>query len=159
MTIMAERNQLNIHAQIGSDCASLNHLIEKILIPAHEVRFMRDATRGGMATVLTEIVSGQEFGIEIDETKVKVKDTVRGICELLGFDPMYVANEGKVICVVSEDSADKVLSIMQSDPLGNDAAIIGEVSNDFPGKAWVSTEIGGRRILDRLTGEQLPRIC
>ncbi|GAB4291760.1 MAG: hydrogenase expression/formation protein HypE [Marinilabiliales bacterium] len=159
MAIMAERNQLNIKAKIESDCASLNHLIEKILSQNNDIKFIRDVTRGGLATVLTEIVENKNFGIEIDETKIKVKDTVRGICELLGFDPMYVANEGKIVCVVSEKNAENVLKIMKSDPHGKDAEIIGEIIDSNPGKAWITTNIGGRRILYRLSGEQLPRIC
>lgn len=159
MCIMAARNQLKLSANIASDCASLNGLIQEILDSGADVKFMRDATRGGISTVLYEMVEGKEFGININEEDIKVKENIRGICELLGFDPFYVANEGKFIIVVAEKDANKVLKIMQQHEFGNEASIIGEVCDEHPGKGWIKTEIGGRRIIDMLAGEQLPRIC
>lgn len=159
MTIMAERNELNITAKIGSDCACLNHMISDVLKISNKIRFMRDATRGGIATVLTEMVTDAEYGLLIEEEDVPVKEEVRGICELLGFDPFYVANEGKVIIVVAEEDAEKVLQIMKKHPEGKEAAIIGEITDLHPGKGWINTSVGGKRIIDMLAGEQLPRIC
>jgi len=159
MAILAARNEMNLHADIVSDCASLNHLIRKVLEAGIHVKFMRDATRGGAATVLAELAEGKPFGLDIAESEIKLDENVRGICEILGFDPLYVANEGKVILVVSKEDAEKAVEIMQSDEFGKQAAIIGEIVDEHPGKAWLSTGIGGKRIIDMLAGEQLPRIC
>ena len=159
MCIMAAREGLGFQTEIMSDCASLNHLISEVLDVTDKVKFMRDATRGGLATVLCELAESKKLGIEIDESKVPVKENVRGMCELLGFDPLYVANEGKVMMIVGKEDADKVLATIQKNELGKKAAIIGDVVNDHHGKAWMTTGIGGRRIIDMLAGEQLPRIC
>jgi hydrogenase expression/formation protein HypE len=123
------------------------------------VKFMRDATRGGLATVIAELAEKRDYGITLDEASLLVKPKVRAICELLGFDPLYVANEGKVVMVADPSSAEKIIRIMQDHELGKDARIIGDIVIDNPGKAWVNTGIGGKRILDMLAGEQLPRIC
>lgn len=159
MAIMAARNELNMEAKISSDCAALNGLIGEILNTSRKVKFMRDATRGGLSTVLTEIFTGKDFGIQIEEENVVVKPTVGGMCDLLGFDPFYVANEGKVVLVVSAEDAKKVLEVMKSNIYGIESAIIGEVVNTNPGKGYINTKVGGRRIIDMLAGEQLPRIC
>ena len=120
---------------------------------------MRDATRGGLATVLCELAENNKFGIEINEDTLPVNENVRGMCELLGFDPLYVANEGKVVMIVDAVDAEKVLVALKENSLGQKAAIIGEVVDEHKGKAWLTTGIGGRRIIDMLAGEQLPRIC
>jgi hydrogenase expression/formation protein HypE len=120
---------------------------------------MRDATRGGLATVLSELAENKNFGIMLEEDHILVKPKVRAFCELLGFDPLYVANEGKVVMVTDRDSAEKVLAVMKNNEFGHDARIIGEITGAYPGNAWVNTGIGGKRILDMLAGEQLPRIC
>jgi hydrogenase expression/formation protein HypE len=159
MAIMAERNDLKLSAKIKSDCACLNHMIAKVLKAGIRIKFMRDATRGGLSTVLHELVSGRKFGMEVFESQLKIDEEVQGICELLGFDPMYVANEGKVVMVVHQDDAQKALEILQADEFGIDAGIIGEIVDDHVGKAYINTTIGGKRILDMLSGEQLPRIC
>lgn len=159
MSIMAARNDLNIQSAITSDCASLNKLIGSALRKSSKIRFMRDATRGGLATVLTELASQKKFGVKIDESAIQVKDSVRGMCELLGFDPLYVANEGKVVMVVAKEDSRAVLNAMKEHPHGSESAIIGEISEEHPGRAWVNTEIGGKRLIDMLAGEQLPRIC
>ncbi len=159
MAIMSARNELKLSAPLLSDCASLNHLIATVLETCSEVRFMRDATRGGLATVITELCRNRDFGINIREEKLQINEGVRGMCELLGFDPMYVANEGKVVLVVPGSEAEKVVGAMRSHELGRDSRIIGEVVREHPGKAWLSTAIGGNRIIDMLAGEQLPRIC
>ncbi|OQX75908.1 MAG: hydrogenase expression/formation protein HypE [Bacteroidetes bacterium 4484_249] len=159
MCIMAAREEISLSSDIKSDCACLNHLIKDALNVTDNIKFMRDATRGGLATVLTELAEDSNFGIEIDENALPVNENVRGMCELLGFDPLYVANEGKVVMVVGKDDADKVLEEIKKNELGAEAAIIGEIVNEHYGKAWLTTGIGGRRIIDMLAGEQLPRIC
>ncbi|MEA3496817.1 MAG: hydrogenase expression/formation protein HypE [Bacteroidota bacterium] len=159
MAIMATRNDMNFSSNIKSDCASLNQLIKKVIDSGADIKFMRDATRGGLSTVLCEIVENKSYGIEINEDDLAVNENVRGICELLGFDPVYVANEGKVVMVVSNKDSEKVLAILKKDELGKASSIIGEVVDEHHGKGWINTEIGGKRIIDMLAGEQLPRIC
>jgi hydrogenase expression/formation protein HypE len=159
MAIMAARESLNFHSSLQSDCASLCHMIQKALKASDGIKFMRDPTRGGLSTVLCEMVEGRGFGIKIKETAIPVKEEVRGLCELLGFDPLYVANEGKAVIVVNAGDAAKTLDALKSDIFGQDAAIIGEIVADHPGKVVLETEIGGHRIVDMLSGEQLPRIC
>ncbi len=159
MCIMAAREDISFTTDIKSDCACLNHLINDALGVSDKIRFMRDATRGGLATVLCELAESKNFGIEIEENALPVNENVRGMCELLGFDPLYVANEGKVLIVVGKEDAENVLSALKENELGKDAAIIGEVVDEHRGKAWLTTGIGGRRIIDMLAGEQLPRIC
>ncbi len=159
MTIMGKRKDLNILTEISSDCASLNRMIEKVFEVCNDIKFMRDATRGGISTVLAELVSGKNYGIDIYEDAVPVNESVRGICELLGFDPFYVANEGKVIIIAPARDAGSIVKALQSTPEGKEAAIIGEITSSHPGKGWITTTIGGRRVIDMLAGEQLPRIC
>ena len=159
MTIMASRNFGNFKTDIHSDCASLNAMIHDVLDAGCRVKFMRDATRGGLATVLCELAESTGNGLVIDEKAVVVKENVRGMCELLGFDPFYVANEGKLVMVVAAEDAEKAVGIMQKHPEGKQSSIIGQLVSDHPGKAILLTEIGGKRIIDMLAGEQLPRIC
>jgi len=159
MCIMAARNDLNISSAIKSDCAPLNGLIKEALAVSNNIKFMRDATRGGISTILNELVSGKEFGLEIDEKEIVVHENVKGICELLGFDPFYVANEGKVIMVVAPEDASKVIETIKKNEFGKEASIIGEITEAHPGKGWIITGIGGRRVIDMLAGKQLPRIC
>jgi hydrogenase expression/formation protein HypE len=159
MAVLCARKELNIQSDIRSDCASLNGLIGQILSVTDGIRFMRDATRGGLATVLAELADKKSYGITIEESQLLTGPQVRAFCELLGFDPLYVANEGKFVMVVDPGSADKIIEIMQCHELGKDARIIGEISGDYPGRAWINTAIGGKRIIDMLAGEQLPRIC
>ncbi len=159
MAIMAARNFGNFKSDIKSDCACLNHMIKEITDTYSRIKFMRDATRGGIATILCEIAENNKLGIEIDESKIAVNENVRGICELLGFDPFYVANEGKIILIVHQEDADTVIETMRKNKFGKDASIIGEVVDIHHGKAILKTGIGGSRIIDMLAGEQLPRIC
>jgi hydrogenase expression/formation protein HypE len=159
MAILAARQELNIQSDIPSDCACLNSLIHEALYASDEIRFMRDPTRGGLATVLSELVENKPYGIMIDESRIIVNEKVRGFCELLGFDPLYVANEGKVLMIVSARDAENVLQVMLRHDLGKGSVIIGEIVADHPGRGWINTGIGGRRIIDMLSGEQLPRIC
>lgn len=159
IAVLAAREQLNITSNIQSDCASLNKLISKIVRNIEGVRFMRDLTRGGLATVLCEISKDRYYGIEINENSIPVLEEVRGVCEMLGLEPMYIANEGKFITIVDRDEADELITLMHSEKLGQHAAIIGEIVDEHPGRVIMNTEIGGTRIIDMLTGEQLPRIC
>ena len=144
---------------LKSDCAALNGLCERILAASENVRVLRDPTRGGLATTLNEFVENAELGIEIEEKLIPVKASVQAACDMLGLDPLYCANEGKLICVVAAQDAQKVLEAMHSTEEGRDAAIIGTVTDAYPGKLVMGTNYGGRRVLQKLTGAQLPRIC
>ena len=157
--VMSARNELKVQADIKSDCAPLNTLIREVLDAGIRVKFMRDATRGGLATVLAEIVQERSFGMEIDEEIILLRESVRGMCEFFGFDPLYVANEGKVVLIVHRDDAEKALALMRKNELGENAGIIGEVVNDHMGKVVMRTQIGGKRIIEMMAGDQLPRIC
>lgn len=159
MAVMSARNNLNFTTEIKSDCACLNGLIEQALGQNKKIRFMRDATRGGLSSVLTELFEGKNFGVEIEESQVPIHENVQSMCEMLGFDPFQVANEGKVLMVVAAEDAEKVLKALRNHPLGKEAAIIGQVVEEHPGRGWIRTEIGGKRVIDMLAGEQLPRIC
>ncbi|MBN3036129.1 MAG: hydrogenase expression/formation protein HypE [Bacteroidales bacterium] len=159
MAVMMARELLGFSSEVKSDCASLNHLIGKCLDRHPGIRFMRDPTRGGLAAVLCELAEMTGFGIEIDEPAIPVHDPVRGLCELLGFDPLYVANEGKVVMVADQTNADRILSTMRSDALGKEASVIGRIVDHHPGQTWMNTGPGGKRIVDMPAGEQLPRIC
>ena len=159
MAVLSERESLGFTPSITSDCAPLSGMIKKILASGSRIKFMRDPTRGGLATTLNEFVNTQKYGILIDEQTIPVNDGVRALCEILGYDPLYIANEGKVVIVVSAHDADKVCEILKDDSLGRDAAIIGEVVVEPKGKVCLKTLIGGTRVIDMLVGDQLPRIC
>jgi hydrogenase expression/formation protein HypE len=160
MTIMSKRNNLSFTGDLVSDCGHLNHLIQKVITAFPEsIKFMRDPTRGGVGSVLNEIVNDTNLSAGIIEDDLPIKDTVKGISDLLGIDPIYVANEGKVLMIVSPDNADAIVSIMKETDIGKEASIIGEVDEFLPGKAYIKTGIGGNRILPLLIEEQLPRIC
>jgi len=159
MAVMSVRESFNFRSPVVSDCASLNHLIKEILDHSQGVKFMRDPTRGGVATVLNELAGKIKLGIEIDEAALPMSKGVSAMCELLGFDPLHIANEGKVIIVASPAEAGHILEIMKKNPLGSCGAIIGRVVDDHPGKVVLKAETGGRRIIDTLTGDPLPRIC
>lgn len=159
LAVLGARNNLNYRIPVISDCAALNHLIASVLESGNEIRFMRDLTRGGLATVLNELAGMINMGIYVHESSVPVDDPVRGLCEMLGFDPLYLANEGKVLFVTGSDDAQKIVEILRSDPLGRSAEIIGEVLPKGKAHVVLKTSIGGERILDMLTGTQIPRIC
>ena len=159
VSILASREGLRLRSSVKSDCAPLTGLTAKIIGASSGVRFMRDPTRGGLATTLNEFVDGRNFGILIDEKSIPVLGGVMSACELLGFDPLYMANEGRVVVVISAEESVKVLRAMRRDRLGKDAAIIGEITPDYKGKVCLKTKAGGLRLLRMLTGEQLPRIC
>ncbi len=164
MAIMSKRQGFEMQTPLLSDCASLNGLIASVMEITRtganpSVNFMRDATRGGVATVLCEVTKDQEFGIEIYEDSLVIKEEVKGLCELLGFDPLYVANEGKVVFIVESSKAQEILCTMQKDPQGKQACIIGQVTVTNLGKVVLKTKIGGSRVVSMLSGAQLPRIC
>ncbi len=158
-TIMAHREGLELHSEIRSDCAPLNDLIATLSPLGQQVRIMRDPTRGGVATTLNEIVQGTGLGILLQEDALPIRPEVQGLCEILGLDPLYLANEGKVLVVVHPDAAEEALERFRAHPLGEHARLIGEVGEQYPNKVVMQTEFGSKRILDMLTGEQLPRIC
>ena len=159
MAILSQRENLEFEGVIESDCAALHQLVQDMLDVSLDLHCLRDPTRGGLATVLNEIASRSQVGMMLRATDIPVRDTVRGACEILGLDPLYVANEGKLIAIVAPDAADAMVARMRQKPLGADARVIGEVIENHPGMVLMKTEIGGTRVLDTLFGEQLPRIC
>ena len=148
-----------MQGELRSDCAALNGLAEKILSSGAKVRVLRDPTRGGAATTLCEFVEGGALGVELEEERIPVRGEVKAACELLGLDPLYCANEGKLLCVVAPEDAETALAAMRACPEGENAAVIGTVTENYPGKVTLRTPLGGRRILQKLSGAQLPRIC
>ncbi|UWZ85011.1 hydrogenase expression/formation protein HypE [Occallatibacter riparius] len=160
MAIMSVREGLEFESQIRSDCAALNGLIANVLSAAGgAVHTMRDPTRGGLASTLNEIASASNVGIALDERAIPVRPDVRSACELLGLDPVYVANEGKAAFIVAPECADVVLSVLQAHPLGREAARIGTVTTDHPRMLVARTAMGANRVIAIPVGEQLPRIC
>ena len=146
-------------SELQSDCAALNRLAEALLSAVPETRVLRDPTRGGVATTLNEFIEGTELGIQLEEKAVPVRPAVQAACELLGLDPLYCANEGKLLAVVPRERAEEALKALRGLPEGESAAQIGSVTSEYPGKLVIRTPLGGRRILQKLTGAQLPRIC
>jgi hydrogenase expression/formation protein HypE len=159
MAIMSVREGLEFDTPIESDTAPLNDLVETLLNASRDVHVLRDPTRGGVASALNEIAQKSKTGIVIDERSIPVPSDVQGACEILGLDPLYVANEGKLLAFVPRTDAQAVLSAMRNHPLGKEAVVIGEVSGDHSGVVVMKTRIGGSRVVDMLSGEQLPRIC
>lgn len=157
--VYSARENLLLKTSLESDCACVFPIVEKAMAACSNIRIMRDPTRGGLSTTLNEFAVGRHFGIEIDETAIPVKEPVMAICELLGFDPMHLANEGKVVMVVPEDSAGAVLEAIKSRPMGTEAAVIGRVIGKYPGKVCMKTVVGGERIIDMLVEDPFPRIC
>lgn len=157
--ILGARGDMALDSPIESDCAPLNDLIDQMLAAAPGTRAIRDATRGGVATVLNEIAAASQAAIEIEEEKTPLRPEVKGFCEILGLDPLYLANEGKIVAIVPSDEADAALQAMHSHPLGLGASAIGTVHAGEPGRVTMRTVFGGIRIVDMLVGEQLPRIC
>jgi len=157
--IIQAREDFPIAMNLQSDCSPINHIIKKLLSELDGIKLMRDPTRGGVATVLNEFVENQAFGIQIEENALPIRECVQGFCEPLGFDPLFLANEGKFLMVISEDEAIKALEIIHSFPGTESAEIIGEVIDEPRGKVILKTQIGSHRILDMLSGEMLPRIC
>ena len=156
--VMLARSGL-MEGELRSDCAALNRLTEAMLQSGAAIRCLRDPTRGGVATTLNEFIEGTALGIELEERAVPVRPQVRAACELLGLDPLYCANEGKLLAVVPAERAEEALRVLRRFPEGENAARIGSVTAAYPGKLVIRTPLGGRRVLQKLTGAQLPRIC
>jgi hydrogenase expression/formation protein HypE len=159
MAIMAARADLGLETPVASDTTALHRLVADVLATGAEIHCLRDPTRGGVATALNEIAQRSKVGIVLDESAIAVREPVRGVCELLGLDPLYVANEGKLLTVVPEPDAARVLEAMHEHPEGRDARVVGKVVEDTAALVVLQTTVGGRRIVDMLPGEQLPRIC
>ena len=159
IAIMSVREGLEFETEIKSDTAALNGLVSTMLNATKSIRVLRDPTRGGVASVLNELAESSQIGLRIHEESIPISDEVRGACEILGLDPLYVANEGKVIAVVPPEQADVVLAAMRSHPLGAESQIIGEAIAGHKGTVLMQSNIGGSRVVDMLSGEQLPRIC
>jgi hydrogenase expression/formation protein HypE len=159
MTILTQREGLSFESDLKSDTAPLNHLVAGMLAACPRIHVLRDPTRGGVGTTLNEIAQQSRTGLRLREADLPVRPAVAGACDLLGFDPLFVANEGKLLAFVPATDAAAVLDLMRADPQGREACIIGEVVDDHPGRVYMQTRIGGERIVDMLTGEQLPRIC
>ena len=159
LAILSQRAELSFDSPIVSDSAALNGLVEAMLDSAAEVRVLRDPTRGGLASTLNELARQSAVGMRLVESAIPVRPEVAAACEFLGLDPCYIANEGKLVAICGAQDAERLLQVMRRHPLGENAAVIGEVSEDHHGFVQLTTRLGGQRILDWLSGEQLPRIC
>ena len=159
VAIMSSRENLEFETSIQSDSAALHTLVADMVTAVPDIHCLRDPTRGGLATTLNELAQQSSVGMILDENRIPVNPSVTAACELLGLDPLYVANEGKLVCICAREHSQSLLSIMQAHPLGYNAAVIGEVTDDPNGFVQMQTRFGGSRIVDWLSGEQLPRIC
>lgn len=159
VAVLLARGEFSLEAPVLSDCAPLWELVQELFEAQVEVHAMRDPTRGGLATALWEIAQGSQIGVVVEEGKVPVRPEVKGICELLGYDPYYLASEGKFLAFVPERDAERALEVLRSHPLGREASIIGRATAENPGTVLLRTRVGGHRLLEPLTGRQFPRIC
>ena len=159
ITVLLARGDLDLDADIASDTASLAALTGRLLDAVPETRLLRDATRGGVATILNEVAAASDVAVIVDEAAVPVRPVVTGACELLGIDPLYVACEGRLVAVVPGVAADAAVAALQADPLGTGATVIGRIGSEPPGLVLLKTSFGGTRIVDKLVGDPLPRIC
>jgi len=159
IAVLSARGELGFDADVMSDVAPLNHLIAAMLGVSDQVHVLRDPTRGGVATTLNEIAKQSNVGITLFEKSLPVRPAVRAACEMLGFDPLYIANEGKLLAIVGREEADRVLAVMRQSSYGEESVVIGEVQTSSPGRVLLKTAIGSHRIVDVLLGELLPRIC
>ena len=159
IAIMSVREGLEFETEIASDTAPLNNLVAAVFSATKDIHVLRDPTRGGVTSALAEIAEQARIGIHLEEERIPISEDVKGACELLGLDPLYVANEGKLLAIVPRPHAGAVLAALRADPLGREAAIIGEITTNHPGMITMKTRIGGTRVVDMLSGEQLPRIC
>jgi hydrogenase expression/formation protein HypE len=159
IAILSVREGLEFETEIASDTAPLGGLVEAMLAACPEIHVLRDPTRGGVTSALTEIAQSAKVGIRLQESAIPIREDVKGACEILGLDPLYVANEGKLLAIVPPEFAEAVLAAMRAHPLGRESAIIGEVTASHPGFVTMRTRVGGMRVVDMLSGEQLPRIC
>ena len=158
-SILLERENLGIFSPVQSDCAPLNGLVERLLQVTRDIHVLRDPSRGGLATTLNEIAAQSGVGIQLYEDKIPVREEVRGVCELLGLDPLYMANEGKMIVIVPESITEAVLQVLKQENYGTEAAVIGKVVEGPAKRVTMKTITGGNRVIDMLVGDQLPRIC
>ena len=159
MAILSARKEFKFQTSVKSDSAPLNGLIAEILQICPEISMMRDPTRGGISSALNEIASAAQIGIRLEEKQIPITEEIKALCEILGFDPLYVANEGKVLIFVPPSKVDQVLQVMHRHPYGKEAVVIGAVVDDHPGRVVMKTLIGSNRVIDMMSGEQLPRIC
>lgn len=159
IAILLARNELALESAVESDTQPLHELVQVMINACPDIHCLRDATRGGVATVLNEFASTSEVAMHLMETAIPIHESVRGACEILGLDPLYLANEGKLVAVVPRDRADVVLEAMHRHPAGQGSAIIGEVKDSPKGAVLMATAFGGLRVVDTLVGDQLPRIC
>ncbi len=159
IAIMSVREGLEFETEIASDTAALNGLVSALLGACNDVHVLRDPTRGGVTSAVTEIAQSAGVGIVLNEASIPISEEVKGACEILGLDPLYVANEGKLIAIVAPGEADAAIATMRKHPLGKETAMIGEVTTEHPGFVVMTTRVGGTRVVDMLSGEQLPRIC
>jgi hydrogenase expression/formation protein HypE len=159
IAVLSQREGLCFSTQLESDCAPLNSLVAEMLETSPNIHCLRDPTRGGLATTLNELAKQSKVSIRIEEEKIPVRKEVLAACEMLGFDPLYIANEGKLVAILSAEDADRVLKAMRENPYGKDASIIGEVRAEHPGRVVMKTCLGTSRIVDMLVGDPLPRIC
>jgi hydrogenase expression/formation protein HypE len=159
VAVLSTREGLSFQTEIESDSASLNGLVAAMLAASNKIHVLRDPTRGGVATALNEVAKQSGVGIRLEESNLPVRPEVNAACEMLGLDPLYVANEGKALVFVAPEDAELALNAMRQHPLGEEACVIGEVVSEHPERVVLQTGIGGRRIVDMLSGEQLPRIC
>jgi hydrogenase expression/formation protein HypE len=160
MAVLAARNNISFETELVSDVAPLSKLILPLIKEfGNEIRFMRDITRGGLASVLNELCQKQNFGIELIESKIPMRQEVLGICEIFGYDPLHLANEGKIVLAITKKAADKILNTMRKLPYGQNAEIIGELKSGIKEKVVLKSVAGGSRIVEMLSGEMLPRIC
>jgi hydrogenase expression/formation protein HypE len=159
IAVLSRRQGLSFGTTLESDCAPLGKMVAAMLKASKNIHVLRDPTRGGLATTLNELAKQSNVGIHIDESKIPVRDEVIGACEMLGFDPLYIANEGKMIVIASASDCDKVLAAIKRNKYGKNAAVIGEVTANQPGRVVMKTLLGANRIIDMLVGEPLPRIC
>jgi hydrogenase expression/formation protein HypE len=159
IAIMSVREGLEFETEVASDTAPLHELVATMVAEKIDIHVLRDPTRGGVTSALTEIAQTAKVGMLLNESSIPISEEVKGACEILGLDPLYVANEGKLLAIVATEDADRVLQVLRSHSLGRDAAVIGEVVNEHPGLIMMKTRVGGTRVVDMLSGEQLPRIC
>ena len=159
IAIMSVREGLEFETEIASDTAPLNGLVDSIFDACEDIHVLRDPTRGGVTSALSEIAQSAQVGMLLDEARIPISEEVKGACEILGLDPLYVANEGKLLAILPGADANRVLAAMRAHTLGRAAAVIGQVTSDHPGYVLMKTRIGGTRVVDMLSGEQLPRIC
>ena len=158
-TIMGQRHGMTLPEAVKSDAAPLNHLVKAMLTAAPDIAVLRDPTRGGAAAVLNELANQAKVGILLDEDAVPVREEVRGVCELLGFDPLYLANEGKLITIVPHKDTEKILEVMHGNEYGKHACVLGHTTEEAPGQVGLRTEFGGIRIVEMPMGGLVPRIC